>query len=388
MPMARAAPGRAPSTLPSDAHALFATPFADRIAAAALALLPGVGPVRWRALLVRAGGDPDRAASALGVPRETWLQARSDASRHQDACAADTRFLVAGDPTYPRALLDLADAPPLLWVRGDVGALAVTPRVAMVGTREHTATGANAARRLVAALGDSGACVVSGMARGIDGIVHDAALRAGLPTVAVLGTGVDVAYPAQHRALYARIVANGAVVSEQPPGTTAVPGAFPRRNRIVAALADCTLVIEAGERSGALITADLALELGRTVAAVPGAIDSPTAMGSNALLRDGAHVIAAVEDLPPLLGLRVSHAALPSMPERSRDAATSRVALPPPELGGDERTLWDALAQPALDADVAATRAGLSARCCAAALAGLELRGAVTTELTGVIRRL
>ena len=226
------------------------------------------------------------------------------------------------------------------------------------------------------------------MARGIDGVVHDAALGAGLPTVAVLGTGVDVPYPAQHRTLYRRIVAAGAVVSEQPPGTTAVPGAFPRRNRIIAALATCTVVVEAGDRSGALITADVALDLGRAVAAVPGPIDSLVASGTNALLRDGAHVIASVDDLPALLGF--AEAAITprtSGPPDRRLTARSAVSSAP-DLDGDELMLWDALTEPALDTDAVALKAGLSARRCAAALAGLELRGAVVTELTGTIRRL
>ena len=354
---------------------------------AALALLPGIGPTRWRSLLTRYGGDAERGAAAHGGTRTLWTRALDEAARLLDASDLDTRLLVAGDADYPRSLLDLSDAPPLLWVRGDVCALAVAPRVAMVGTREHTAAGAQTARRLVAALAESGACVVSGMARGIDGIVHDAALRAGLATVAVLGTGVDVPYPAQHRALYARIVAAGAVVSERPPGATAIPGAFPRRNRIVAALAECTVVVEAGERSGALITADSALDLGRTVAAVPGPIDTIASMGTNALLRDGAHVIAAVGDLLPLLGLRRVDAPAAQTPERQPGPGSGRGVTAGPTLAGDELTVWQALAEPAGDADVVAARAGLSARRCAVALVGLELHGAVTTDVTGTIRR-
>ncbi len=396
MPNARTPARHGP--LPTDVHALFGAPLPNRIAAAAFALVPGVGPVRWRALVTRYDGDAARAAAAYGTPPAIWKQALDDATRHLGADTDTGRLLVAGDAGYPRALLDLPDAPPLLWVRGQLAALAAAPAVALVGTRHNSSAGAHAARRLVTSLRDTGAGVISGMARGIDGVVHDAALAAGLVTVAVLGTGVDVPYPAQHRRLYARIVEAGAVVSEQPPGTTAAPGAFPRRNRIIAALADCTVVVEAGERSGALITADVALDLGRTVAAVPGPIDSEVSAGANALLRDGAHVLATVDDLLPLLrttAVRTAPPLAPRTPERSSSPTPTRSsAIRPPsarstaDLHGDERTLWDALVEPALDADAAAERAGLSARRCAAALAHLELRGAVVTEISGAIQRL
>ena len=182
------------------------------------------------------------------------------------------------------------------------------------------------------------------------------------------------------------------MVSEHPLRTAPVPGAFPRRNRIIAALAACTVVVEAPERSGALITADVALELGRTVAAVPGPIDTPASAGTNALLRDGAHVLACVDDLLPLLAERFDRQ--PDVRPRVARRQTSRTPPGPPTariaptLDGDELTLWTALAAPAYDPDVAAARAGLSARRCAAALAALELRGAIETDLTGAIRRL
>lgn len=385
------------SGLPTHAHAPLDRPLVDRTAAAALALLPGVGPVRWRALITTHRGDGARAATAYGATTAAWSRALQDAAELLQPPDALTTVLVAGDPDYPSPLLDLADAPPLLWVRGRLDALAVVPAVAFVGTRHNTAAGAHATRRLVAAIRETGACVVSGLARGIDGVAHEAALDAGLATVAVLATGADVPYPAQHRALYSRILGAGAAVSEHPPGTAAVPGAFPRRNRIIAALAVCTVVVEAPERSGALITADFALELGRTVAAVPGPIDTPAAAGTNALLRDGAHVLATVDDLPPLLrgpsaGTCQRTAAQTSPAPHARPSRDhrkpTRSAPPRPALDGDELTLWDALAEPALDGDVAAVRAGLSARRCAAALTSLELRGVVATELSGAIRRL
>ena len=378
-------------SLPTNSHALFDAPIVDRHAAAALALLPGIGPIRWRALLTRHAGDGARAALAHGAPHALWTQALRDAARQLCPIDRETAIVMPGDRAYPRALLDLPDAPPLLWIRGDPAALERAPSVAIVGTRHNSSSGATTTRRLVESLRGSGACVVSGLARGIDGVAHDAALNADLSTVAVLGTGVDVPYPSQHRALYRRVVDAGAVVSDNPPGTTPTPGAFPRRNRIIAALAACTVVVEAGERSGALITADIALDLGRTVAAVPGPIDARTSAGANALLRDGAHVLATVDDLLSLLctSPRRDPSPHPSHPPRAqRPAPRMARRVEPPDLAGDELAVWNALGEPADDADVVARRTTLTARRCGAALAGLELRGIVATELSGSIRRL
>lgn len=175
--------------------------------------------------------------------------------------------------------------------------------VAIVGTRTASAYGERAAGTLARAAVRAGLVVVSGLARGVDAAAHRAAIEAGGHTVAVMGTGVDVPYPAGHRTLHELVQQNGAVISEMEPGRTAFPGCFPRRNRIIAALSKMTVVVEAGFKSGAINTANWALELGRTVGAVPGQIDDPRAAGSNQLLRDGAHVITGVEDLLMVFGL-------------------------------------------------------------------------------------
>ncbi|MDF1502204.1 DNA-processing protein DprA, partial [Roseisolibacter sp. H3M3-2] len=225
-----------------------------------------------------------------------------------------------------------------------------------------------------AALARAGAVVVSGMARGIDGEAHAAALDAGGASVAVLGTGADVAYPTAHRALHARLAVDGAVVSEALPGTGVTAGAFPRRNRLIAALARLTVVVEAGVRSGALITASCAAELGRSVAALPGPIDQPGAAGTNALLRDGAQVVTTVEDVLALAGL--------AAPARADEGITL-----PAGLGADERALWEALAHPAGGADVLVARTGLPAARCVAALTALELAGLVESRWGGELVR-
>lgn len=191
-----------------------------------------------------------------------------------------------------------------LWYLGDRRLLDGAPErhVAIVGTREASPYGVRIAERLADACARAGLVVVSGLARGIDAAVHRAALAAGGLTIGVQGTGVDVPYPASHRALHGAVAAGGLVVSEMEPGSTATPGCFPRRNRIIAGLCRVTVVVEAGYRSGAINTAVQALDLGRTVAAVPGRIDDERAAGSNRLIRDGAQVIAELEDLLALAG--------------------------------------------------------------------------------------
>jgi DNA processing protein len=350
----------------------------DPEAALALSAVPGVGAVRWRALLVRHAGDAAGAlreaapaAPARDAARRVALQAVTRARR------AHLDLTLLGEPEYPAGLLELSDAPPVLWSRGDRAVLGVRPAVALVGTRAASAYGLRCARALATTLARAGAIVVSGMARGVDGAAHEAALDAGAPSVAVLGTGADVAYPAGHRALHARLGGDGVVLSESWPGAPATPGAFPRRNRLIAALAQVTVVIEAGVKSGALITAAHALDLGRAVGAVPGPIDSPGAAGSNALLRDGAHVLATARDVLALAGC---NSAAPA------DAAGASAGAPA-GLGDDERALWNALGAPASGPDVLAERTGLPARRCMTALTALELAGLVESGWGGSIAR-
>lgn len=279
------------------------------------------------------------------------------------------RCVEVGDDGYPPALLDLRSPPRVLWTLGDLKTL-TPPVVAIVGTRKATPYGERVTREIAGALARAGACIVSGMARGIDGFAHTAALDVGGRTVAVLGTGVDVAYPAAHRPLHRRIREHGLLLSEELPGAHAGPGSFPKRNRLIAALASVTIVVEAGAESGAGITAGHALDLGRTLAAVPGPIDAPQSKGPNLLIRDGATVIAEVDDALQLVGL------------------TPRVRRPDTEIATPaERAVWSALADGALDVDTLAVRSGLPARECLAAVTTLELNGAIECALTGEIRR-
>src|SRR5688572_15712640 len=247
-----------------------------------------------------------------------------------------------GDDHYPAALEDLEYPPRELHALGDASMLAA-PSVSVVGTRRATAYGLRVTRAIAGDLARGGACIVSGMARGIDAAAHRAALDAGGRTVAVMGTGIDVPYPTGHRALHEVLATRALVVSEYGPGVRAHKGAFPRRNRIIAALAPVTIVVEAGHRSGALNTARQAIDLGRVVGAVPGPIDSPESCGANELIRDGAVAIVSVADALSLVGV--------SAPPKKRDA----------ELREKELRVWEALSGGGLDADALASRSRLPA---------------------------
>jgi DNA processing protein len=278
-------------------------------------------------------------------------------------------LLHRGEAGYPERLLELANPPRTLWARGDL-LLLDRPCVAIVGTRRATAYGERVARELGRILALAGATIVSGLARGIDGAAHRGALDVGGATCAVLGTGLDVVFPKGHAELQRTIGVRGLLLSELEPNDAAHGGSFPMRNRIIAGLSAVTIVVEAGVKSGALITAAYALEQDRTLAVVPGPIDVPQAQGSNELLRDGAVAIVSMADAVALLGL----------------TAPIRVAELPE--AGAERRLWDALATGPADLDTLCTRASLPAHEGMAALGELEVRGLIECALSGEVRRI
>jgi DNA processing protein len=272
---------------------------------------------------------------------------------------AGVRFLARSDASFPPLLGAIHDPPPGLFLRGggDTASLAA-PAVAIVGARACSAYGSAVARSLGRDLAAAGLVVVSGLARGIDGEAHRGALEADGLTVAVLGCGIDRDYPASHRELARRVAERGLVVSEYAPGVEPAPWRFPARNRIVAGLARATVVVEARERSGALITADLALEEGREVFAVPGEITSALSAGSNALLRLGATPLTGVDDVLEALGV-----------ERRRATVE--------DLSADARVVLERVRDGAAAADELARALGLGAGRVSAALIELELAGAV-----------
>jgi DNA processing protein len=327
--------------------------------------------------IARRAGGPEAllAASAarlerLGVPdsfgRELRRVCRADVDPFRAELAQSATVCVTvADPGYPDALRELHDPPLAVFLRG---ALAGTPlpapgaAVAIVGARRPTDAGLRIARRLGAFAAGGAVTVVSGMALGIDAAAHGGALDAGAPTIAVLGCGTDVAYPRRHRGLYERILAHGLAISEYPPGTAPAPWRFPARNRLIAALAATLVVVEARARSGALITADHALDLGRDVVAVPGAAGSSAAAGTNGLIKAGAGLVEDESDLAVWLGI---------------DAPA---AHPPPE-GAEACALLDRLSRaPAFPDEVAA--AGGAGRI-GALLSRLEVEGWVARDPAG-----
>jgi DNA processing protein len=271
-----------------------------------LGALAGNLDVAWRqrrgpgALLALDDATLIEAVSAQGRSDIATGYESFDPERARATCAAaGLTAICSHDPRYPAALQDLPDFPAVVHVAGSTSRfeeLMDAPAVALVGARKGSGYGVEVARSLARGLAAAGVTVVSGMALGVDSAAHAGALGAGGATVAVLGSGADVPYPAIKHSLYRRIVAAGAVVSEFPPGFRARRWSFPARNRIIAALARLTVVVEGTERSGSLITAELARDLGRDVGAVPGQVTSACAAGPNALLRDGAHLIRDAQD--------------------------------------------------------------------------------------------
>jgi DNA processing protein len=327
--------------------------------------------------IARRAGGPERLLAAapavldrLGVPeslaRELRRVRRAEVGAYRAELAeSGTVCATVEELAYPSALRDLHDPPLAVFLSGALAAAQLPApgrAVAIVGARRPTDAGLRIARRLGAFAGGGGVTVVSGMALGIDAAAHGGALDADGPTIAVLGCGTDIAYPRRHRGLYQRILEAGLVVSEYPPGTAPAPWRFPARNRLIAALAGTLVVVEARARSGALITADHALDLGRDVVAVPGAAGSSAAAGTNGLIKAGAGLVEDEADLAVWLGI-------------------DEPAPHPPPTDDDARALLDRLsAAPAFPDEVAGP--GGAGRI-AALLSRLEVEGWLVRDPAG-----
>ncbi|MCS6881081.1 MAG: DNA-processing protein DprA [Oscillochloridaceae bacterium] len=335
-------------------------------------LAPGLGPARLARLIAHCG-SPERAwhadafdLAAAGIDARTSAaflatRERVDLDRELERAARlGVTLLCIEDAAYPRLLREIPGAPPLLYIRGTL-----TPAdewaIAVVGTRSPTPYGREAARHLAGDLARAGVTIVSGLALGVDAIAHAAALDAGGRTVAVLACGVDRPYPERHRDLAERIIAQGALVSDYPLGTAPAAANFPPRNRIISGLSRGTLVVEAGERSGALITVEFALEQGRDVLAVPGSIFSRQSAGCLQLIRDGAALVASADDALAALNLTAASA-----------QSEARIELPADPV---EAALLAALSHEPRHIDELGRAVELPAPTVAAALALLELKG-------------
>jgi DNA processing protein len=334
---------------------------------------------RGRAKLVEAAAAEglrlsDEVAAAAGRARDEWpgLRAR--------LVETGVIAVTAEEGSYPPRLREIELPPPVLFVRGDVDVLSAHRLVAVVGTRRPTEDGRRTAARLSGALAAAGCVVVSGLAVGIDGAAHASALAAGGRSVAVMGSGHGRLYPPVHAPLAAEIVATGgAVVAELPPDAPPTPGGFPRRNRIIAGLAEATVIVEAGEQSGALVTASWALEQGRPVFAVPGPLDRPQSVGCNRLLRTAAgevRIVAGIDELLEDLGYGVP------LPVRARrrsrsESATAAAGATVARLGSAEASAVNALVAGPATADRIADAADLAPATVLAVLTRLEADGLV-----------
>jgi DNA processing protein len=353
----------------------------------ALTLLP-VG--RWRAVaeLLQAGWTAPaileqqcdywaaRVASRLPCPGAPALRGRAMAALER-ATRQGVECVPLMDPRYPSGLRSISDPPPILWVRGSLSVFDASS-VAIVGSRSGSPYALAVAERLSADLGTRGIVVTSGLARGVDSAAHRGALSVGGHTLAVLGCGVDVVYPREHRALMTDIAATGAVVSELVPGTPPQAQFFPRRNRIISGLSKAVVVIEAGEKSGSLITARWALEQGRDVLAVPGNVLNGRNRGGHALLRDGAKIVETADDIVEELGFGSGFG-------RSAAASTRVAAGAVPE---SDAVLACLLPGEPSDVDTIAERSGLTTAGLLTRLFELELAGLVGRAAGGRFVRL
>ncbi|RVU47767.1 DNA-processing protein DprA [Rubrivivax rivuli] len=356
---------------------------------------PGLGREKVRRLLAALGEPAAVLESPPAVLRDVLGPKLAEALQHEPPDFAarlraarawlhggeQRHVLTLSHPAWPPLLLQAADAPLLLYAEGDLAALSA-PCIAVVGSRQPTAQGRDNAGRFARELASAGWVVVSGLAQGVDAAAHEGALAAGGRTVAVVGTGLDQCYPTGHRALARRIAAQGTLLSEYAPGTPPLAEHFPQRNRLIAALARGTLVVEAALRSGSLITARLANEAGREVWAIPGSIHAPQSRGCHALIKQGAALVECVQDMldelepsggPDLPAAETSNqAGLPWQPATAAASADPLLAA----LGDDPMTL-----------DTLLARTGEPTAVLNARLLELELAGQVARLPGGLFQR-
>jgi len=345
-----------------------------------LRLIPGVGSVRFSRLL-KAFGSPGQA---LGAPLERLraVPGLGDAvaqAIHRRAFAQDpekeltrldkmgAKVVTVEDPDYPPLLARIYAAPPILFVRGDLGPCG-QGGVAVVGSRSMSPYGRRVAEDLGRDLARAGVCVVSGLARGIDTAAHRSALAAGGPTAGVLGCGLDVPYPRENLELVAQMAQKGAVLTEFPLGTPPVAANFPVRNRIISGLSRAVVVVEGGLRSGSLITARHALDQGREVFAVPGPVGTPGVEGCHELIRQGARLFSSSQDI-------LAPGALPALKDPLEQTPVCDIDLPP-----QARRLLELIGADPVHVDLLARESGLLPQEVSALLVNLELAGLVSAQ--------
>jgi len=354
---------------------------------------PGVGAVTFNQLLERRISPNELLQTGAEQLRKLGLkQASIDALRHpnEEAVAHDlewhskpgNRIMCSQDPDYPVLLRQIPAPPPLLYVHGDTSILG-EPQLAMVGSRNPSASGQRTATEFAQHLSAAGLIITSGLALGIDAASHQGALDTGSPTIAVMGTGLDRVYPARNRDLARQIAEQGALVSEFPVGTPPLAENFPRRNRIISGLSLGTLVVEAALRSGSLISARNAGEQGREVFAIPGSIHNPLARGCHHLIRQGAKLVETAQDVIDELGILADTCNSLSQPDE-RDETPGHTR----ELDAEYTQLLDTIGFENTSIDNLVTRSGLTPAEVSSMLLQLEMSGYIASNPGGLYNRL
>ncbi len=346
----------------------------EKTAIWALAGLNGLGPASVKRIIEHFGSAARVFDSDRGQLMSSKLFAKSMieqlnkiddraavANRLEESTPSGAGFISISEPQYPQKLKNISDPPPYLYFKGDLDVLD-GPSLAIVGSRRPTDYGRRIASKLAGELASTGVLIVSGLAFGIDAIAHQAALEAGGKTVAVFGCGLDYIYPPVHSTLASRIIESGCLLSEFPKGTRPERFNFPVRNRIISGLTDGVLVIEAAERSGALVTANLALEQGREVLAIPGSVESKFSHGPNDLIKQGAVPVTSVEDI--MANFRWHKSEVISRPDRDLSILTA-----------DGRMLFGYVSVQPVHIDELARKSGLSPARTSELLLNLEIKG-------------
>ena len=343
-----------------------------------LSMVEGLGP-KWLATLTTAFGSPQGVwyaseAKIKTIPRIP-RKVVADLIRKRDTLVPDQvlaelqragiKFFFSDDPVYPPLLKEIYDPPKVLYIKGD-SALFQLPMIAVVGARKASPYGLAVAEKIGRELAEAGICVVSGMARGIDSAAHKGALSVNGPTVAVLGCGVDVVYPAENRRLMSELADRGLVISEFPPGTGPAAGNFPVRNRIISGLSKGVVIIEAAEKSGSLITADCALEQCRDVFAVPGQITNPLNKGAHRLIKQGDKLVEDVSDILDELGMYSNSA--------DRCIPTNYCQV---DLTVEEKTLYNVISDEPVCSESLIEQTGLDPAKVMSMLLVMELKGLI-----------
>jgi DNA processing protein len=344
---------------------------------AVLARVPTLRAPHLQALVAAADGDLTRSIGLRAMTRVDLPRGVRAALLHPEPAvltsdlkwieASSAQLLASTDPDYPTQLLELPDAPAVLFVLGDVRTLS-SRQLAMVGSRKATAPGRNRARQFAAYFVRAGLTVTSGLALGIDAASHAGALRGGGATVAVCATGLDIIYPTQHNGLATRIRASGALVSEFPPGTPPLRRNFPCRNRLISGLAQGTVVLEAARNSGSLITARRTVELGRPLFAIPGCVNNPVSAGCHKLIRDGAALVEEASQVLQLLKIPLPNEGL---------GHSSRRPMPREVMDKGYEMLLDAVGFEPATVDALVLRTGFPGESVASMLLTLELEGRI-----------